>query len=305
MFHHEKQLQYHSRPEKPDPQFAKRIQEVLGGQFGEMTVMMQYLFQGWNCRGPAKYKDMLLDIGTEEIGHVEMLCTMIARLLEGAPVSEQEAMVNANPGVAAVMGGINPQHLIVGGGGALPTNSMGVPWNGGYMVASGNMLADFYHNATAEMQGRLQVTRLYNMTSDPGIRDMFAFMIARDAMHQNQWLAAIEELQADGLEQLPVPGNFPEELQHKAAAVQFWNNSEGTESQAGRWANGPKPDGKGNFEYLASPKPLGEAPEPPPAPHPLLYGTDRQPAMPVAASDGSMRSDGSQSRSSNGPNARS
>jgi Mn-containing catalase len=49
-----------------------------------MSVMIQYLFQGWNCRGPAKYRDMILDIATEEIGHVEMLATMVARLLEGA-----------------------------------------------------------------------------------------------------------------------------------------------------------------------------------------------------------------------------
>jgi Mn-containing catalase len=233
MFIHDKKLQYHARPDRPDPQFAKRVQEVLGGQFGEMTVMMQYLFQGWNCRGPAKYRDMLLDIGTEEIGHVEMLCTMIARLMEGAPVSEQEAMVASNPAVAAVMGGINPQHLIVAGGGATPKDSNGVPWNGSYMIASGNLMADFFHNATAEMQGRLQVTRLYNMTSDQGIRDMFAFMIARDAMHQNQWLAAIEELQSDGLEQLPVPGSFPTELQYSKMAYQFWNNSLGTDSSEG------------------------------------------------------------------------
>lgn len=62
-----------------------KFQELLGGQFGEMTVMMQYLFQGWNCRFPGKYKDMIMDIGTEEIGHVEMLTVMLARLLEGAP----------------------------------------------------------------------------------------------------------------------------------------------------------------------------------------------------------------------------
>jgi Mn-containing catalase len=86
MFFHSKNLQYQAKPEKPDPVFAHQLQEALGGQWGEMSVMMNYLFQGWNCRGPAKYRDMLLDIGTEEISHVEMLATMIARLLEKAPV---------------------------------------------------------------------------------------------------------------------------------------------------------------------------------------------------------------------------
>ena len=92
MFFRQKHLQYHARPEKPDPIFAKQLQEVLGGQWGEISVMMTYLFQGWNCRAPEKYRDMLMDIGTEEIGHVEMLSTMIARLLETSPVEQQEDM---------------------------------------------------------------------------------------------------------------------------------------------------------------------------------------------------------------------
>ena len=89
MFFHTKNLQYAAKPDRPDPIYAKQLQEVLGGQWGEMSVMMNYLFQGWNCRAPAKYRDMLMDIGTEEIAPVEMLATMIARLLEadglGAP----------------------------------------------------------------------------------------------------------------------------------------------------------------------------------------------------------------------------
>ncbi len=93
MFFRTKQFQYNARPEKPDPVYARKLQEVLGGQWGEISVMMTYLFQGWNCRGPAKYRDMLLDIGTEEIAHVEMLATMIARLLEKSSVEAQEDAV--------------------------------------------------------------------------------------------------------------------------------------------------------------------------------------------------------------------
>ena len=78
MFFRQKQMAYHAKPEKPDPLFAKMLQEPLGGQWGEISVMMTYLFQGWSCRGPQKYRDMILDIATEEIGHVEMLATMIA-----------------------------------------------------------------------------------------------------------------------------------------------------------------------------------------------------------------------------------
>lgn len=285
MFYHNKRLQYFTPPEQPDAVYAKKMQELIGGTFGEMTVMMQYLFQGWNCRGPAKYRDMLLDIGTEEIGHIEMLATMIAHLLDKAPLKDQEN--GAKDGiVGAVMSGtkakdaiydviacsMNPQHAIVSGLGATAADSVGFPWNGRFIVASGNLLADFRSNLHAESQGRLQAVRLYEMTNDKGVRDTLSFMIARDTMHQNQWLAAIEELAADGLETSPVPSSFPLELEKREVAYQFWNHSQGEESGEGRWAKGPSPDGKGEFEYIANPEPLGEAPIPPTG-DPRLHGT--------------------------------
>src|SRR5215213_6707407 len=110
MFFHDKRLQYQSEPDKPDPLYAKKLQEVLGGPWGEMSVMMNYLFQGWNCRGPRKYRDMILDIGTEEISHVEMLATMIARLLEGAPLKGRYDAAKI-PIVGAVMGGDDTRYL--------------------------------------------------------------------------------------------------------------------------------------------------------------------------------------------------
>jgi Mn-containing catalase len=259
MFSHDKHLQYKAEPDKPDAIYAKKLQEVLGGQWGEITVSLQYLFQGWNCRGPRKYRDMLLDIGTEEIAHVEMLATMIARLLEKAPVAAQEEAVR-DPAVMAVMGGMNPQHMIVTGLGANIADSVGVPWNGRYVTASGNLLADFRYNLTAETMGRLQVCRLYEQTTDSGVRDMLSFLIARDTMHQNQWLAAIAELEAEGLDETPAPNSFPQSLEMGKVAYQFWNCSTGGESKEGRWASGPSPDGKGKFEFLEHPKPLGPEP---------------------------------------------
>jgi Mn-containing catalase len=285
MFYHTKRLQYFTPPEKPDPIYAKKIQELIGGTFGEMTVMMQYLFQGWNCRGPARYRDMLLDIGTEEIGHVEMLATMIAHLLDKAPIKDQENEAK-DPIIGAVMGGskpadtineiiastMNPQHAIVSGLGAMPTDSVGFPWNGRFIVASGNLLADFRSNLHAESQGRLQAVRMYEMSADPGVKDTLSFMIARDTMHQNQWLAAIEDLEASGLETTPVPSAFPIELEQRQHAYEFWNHSEGQESAEGRWAKGPSMDSKGEFKYIADPRPLGPEPEPPSG-NPRLYAT--------------------------------
>ena len=260
MFFHDKRMQYRAKPDKADPIFAKKLQEVLGGQWGEMTVSMQYLFQGWNCRGPQKYRDMLLDIGTEEIAHVEMLATMIAQLLENAPVAVQDEAVK-DPAVLAVMGGMNPQHYIVAGLGAQAADSVGVPWNGRYVTASGNLLCDFRYNLTAESMGRLQVCRLYEQTTDSGIRDMLSFLIARDTMHQNQWIAAIAELEADGFDETPVPNTFPQGLEHEKFAYQFWNCSTGTESREGGWAAGATPDGKGEFEYVENPVPMGPEPD--------------------------------------------
>ncbi len=272
MFFHDKRLQYHAKPERPDPLYARKLQEVLGGQFGEITVMMQYLFQGWNCRGPAKYRDMLLDIGTEEIAHVEMLATMIARLLEGASVEDQEATVKGSSVVASVMGGtsprdmimaaaMNPQHMIVSGQGATPTDSVGYPWNSRYTIASGNLLADFRHNLTAESQGRLQVCRLYELTTDSGVRDMLSFLIARDTMHQNQWIAAIADLEASGLEETPCPSRFPQEREKQEVSYQFLSCSRDGESRHGAWADGRSPDGKGTIQYIDQPQPHGDAPQ--------------------------------------------
>ena len=294
MFYHDKRLQYYTAPERPDPLYAKKVQELIGGTFGEMTVMMQYLFQGWNCRGPAKYRDMLLDVGTEEIGHIEMLATMIAHLLDGAPLKVQEDGAKDTI-VGAVMGGsnprdiitnimassMNPQHAIVSGLGATPSDSVGFPWNGRFIVASGNLLADFRSNLHAESQGRLQAVRLYEMTDDPGVRDTLSFMIARDTMHQNLWLAAIEDLESSGLETTPVPSSFPQELEKSQHAYQFLNHSKGEESAEGRWAKGRSMDGKGEFEYIANPEPLGEAPVPPLG-EPRLYGTNEASKPPMS-----------------------
>ncbi len=129
------------------------------------------------------------------------------------------------------------------------------------MTASGNLLCDFRYNLTAESMGRLQVCRLYEQTTDAGVRDMLSFLIARDTMHQNQWLAAIAELEAEGFDETPAPMSFPQGLEHEKVAYQFWNCSSGTESKEGRWAAGTTPDGKGKFEYVENPKPLGPEPE--------------------------------------------
>jgi Mn-containing catalase len=269
MFYHVKELQYRAKPERPDPLFAKQLQEVLGGQFGEISVALQYLFQGWSVRGNGKYKDLLMDTGAEELAHIEMLATMIARLLDGAPVGDLEDAAK-DPIIGAILGGMNPQHAIVSGLGAMPADSVGNRWTADYIIASGNLLADFRANLNAESQGRLQAVRLYESTNDRGVKDMLSWLIARDTMHQNQWIAAIKELEAK--ENVVVPSTFPRELEKREVAYTLFNYSKGNESAAGRWAQGRSMDGLGTFNYVENPVPFAKKPVLKPAP-PYIHDT--------------------------------
>lgn len=271
MFRHQKELQFEAKPDRPNPLIAKYLQELIGGQYGEMSVAMQYLFQGWSCRGEEKYKDMLMDIATEEIGHVEMLATMVARLLEGAPVEDQEAAMQKDPTIGAIISGMNPQHAIVAGLGPRPADSMGNPWSGAYIIASGNLLADFRANLNAESQGRLQVARIYEMIDDRGVKDMLSVLLARDSYHQNLWECAVKELEEkEG--SILVPSTFPRDKERKDIAYDFYNFSEGDQSSEGSWASGKALDGEGEYQWLKEPKIEGAAPKLEPV-TPKMYGT--------------------------------
>ena len=277
MYFHKQELQHRAKPDKPDAVYARKLQEVLGGQYGEITVALQYGFQAWNSHIPGKYRDLLYGIGAEEMGHVEMLATMIAQLLEKAPLGITSDAVQDDPTVAAIVGGTDVQHAIVAGAGARAVDSNGNPWQGSFITASGNLLADFQANANAEMQGRIQVARLYHMTDDHGVRDLLSFLLARDTMHQNMWLAAAE-LQEEGAELLPTPSNFPQSKELTEVSYQYLNFSDGATAADGRWAKGPSPDGKGEFTYHNGP--TTSAPMPPPThPDSRLYGTTDLPNM--------------------------
>jgi Mn-containing catalase len=240
------QLQYPVRVETPDPLFARALQQAIGGIQGEIRVCLQYLFQAWGARGPAKYRDMLLDTGTEEIGHIEMLATAVALNLEGAPLEQDEAA--RDPIVRAALGGMNLQHVIGTCMAAMPVDSEGVPFDCSHVYASGNTAADMLSNVTAEATGRMLACQLYRMTNDPGMKDMLSFLIARDTMHQNQWLAAWEDL--GGARSLPIPTNFPrsEELQDVSYTfLTFGADGVDGSSTQGPWASGSSVDGRGTF----------------------------------------------------------
>lgn len=268
MYYFDKRLQYPVRVEKPNPVFARQLQQAIGGIEGEIRVCMQYFFQAWGCRGPVKYRDMLLNTATEELGHIEMLATAVAMNLETAPAGVQEEASGMSGLVNTVMGGGNPRdylegmlqrHILSTGMAAYPANSDGVPFDMSHIYASGNLAADMFCNIAAEATGRTLAVRLYNSTDDPGMKDMLSFLIARDTMHQNQWLAVVEDL-GGFKQQLPIPNSFDgKKEKHEFSYVFLGNNAHGEEPPTGRFDTGPSLDGKGTFTRAQN-EPLGQEP---------------------------------------------
>jgi Mn-containing catalase len=258
MFYHDRELQYKVRVDKPNPVFARMLQQAIGGIEGEIRVCLQYMFQAWGQRGPEKYRNMLLETGTEEMAHIEMLATAVALNLEGAPMSMQDDFAKDKM-VGAIMGGMDPRQILSAGQAALATDANGVPFNGSWVVGSGNIVADMYANVAAESTGRVLATRLWEMTDDHGMKDFLSFLIARDTMHQNQWMAVIEEL--GGLKAMPVPNSFPQSEEVQDFNYAFVSTYIGNqETVAGRWASGPSLDGNGEF-HVKKAAPLGGIPK--------------------------------------------
>ena len=135
----------------------------------------------------------------------------------------------------------------------------GVPFDCSHIYGSGNIAADMYANVTAEATGRALAVRLYGMTDDPGMKQMLKFLIARDTMHQQQWLAVIEEL--GGPSQLPIPNSFPQDEELKEFSYVFMGTmKDGSPPPEGRWTSGPSLDGKDS--YRAEPAtPHGQEPK--------------------------------------------
>ena len=214
MYFHVQRLINDIEQDEPDPAAANALQEGLGGQFGEMRTMMQYLFQAMNFRGPASkpYRDLIQGIGTEEISHVELIGTTISRLLDGAPdysgkltdPLDTPGKGGATPLEIALDTG-NIHHYLVGAQGALPVDSAGNPWSGSYVYNSGNLPLDLLYNVMLESTGRLQKCRIYEMTDNPVARATVAYLIVRDQAHENAYAKALETLGVDWGKLLPIP----------------------------------------------------------------------------------------------------
>jgi Mn-containing catalase len=264
MFYHDSKLQYTVRCDNPNPIFAKMLQQAIGGVEGEIRVALQYMFQAW-ATDDSKYRGMLMDTGAEELAHIEMLATAVTMNLRGAPSAVQESIGEADTATAAILSGMSPRHFLSAGMNAMPTDSEGNAFDASHVYASGNLAADMYANVTAESTGRLLACRLYEMTDDPGMKDMLSFLIARDTMHQNQWLAALEELSSEQSVH-PIPNSFNRDLEKQEYSYKFISTQiDGELPSEGRWTTGPSIDGRGSFSHQRG-APVGQMPQPDPQP---------------------------------------
>lgn len=261
MYLHTQQFINEIAVDEPDPAAANALQEGLGGQFGEMRTMMQYLFQSINFRGDAAskpYKDLLQGVGTEEISHVELIGTTIARLLDGSPgytgrktdSVDKPGAKGATPLTIALDTG-NIHHYLVGAQGALPVDAVGNPWSGSYVYNSGNLVLDLLYNLMLESTGRLQKCRIYEMTANKAARSTVAYLIVRDQAHENAFAKALESLGVNWGAVLPIPKTsaekFPEVKKLLDVGLQSiqYTFSADDESQAAKLYRGASPSNDG------------------------------------------------------------
>jgi len=180
MYHHVKKLMYTVRVDEPDPKFGNMLLEQFGGANGELAAAMQYSVQGLNCEDPAR-KDLLMDIGTEELSHLEVVGTL-ARL-HLAPMKFKREAAEADPLIA-----------IAGGGGVNLFNSMGNAWTADYLKITGELDVDLRSNIAAEARAKIVYERLIEFCNDVGTKDALQFLMTREITHMKAFAAALDSL---------------------------------------------------------------------------------------------------------------
>jgi Mn-containing catalase len=226
MYHHIKQLMYTVRIGKPDPQFGNMLLEQFGGANGELAAAMQYSVQGLNCDDPDR-KDLLMDIGTEELSHLEVVGTLARMHLK--PLKTGRTAAEADPLIA-----------IAGGGGAALFNSMGDPWTADYLKITGELDVDLRSNIAAEARAKIVYERLINRTDDQGTIDALQFLMTREITHMKAFTFALESLGKDRftIGRIPPTENL---------VNQYFNDSTGDGDARGPWNEG------GDWELVTAP----------------------------------------------------
>jgi len=241
MFRHVKQLQYTVRVAGPNPGLANLLLEQFGGPQGELAAACRYFTQGLGDDDPGR-KDMLMDIATEELSHLEIIGSLVGMLNKGAKGDLAEGTEKEGELYRTITGNGNDSHLtsLLYGGGPALTNSAGVPWTAAYVDTIGEVTADLRSNIAAEARAKILYERLINMTDDPGVKDALGFLMTREVAHQISFEKALYSIRNN----FP-PGKLPPIEQY---ANVYYNMSQGDDMR-GSWNSDE------NFDFVADPTP--------------------------------------------------
>ncbi len=224
MYHHVKKLMYTVEIGEPDPRFGRMLLEQFGGANGELAAAMQYSIQGMNCEDPGR-KDLLMDIGTEELSHLEVVGALIRMHLK--PMKNDREAAEADPLVA-----------IAGGGGVALFDSMGNAWTADYLKITGDLGVDLRSNIAAEARAKIVYERLIGFTTDQGSKQALQFLMTREITHMRAFTAALESMEkptfAVGIIE-PTPGLVDQYFNGSTGESQYgetdyrgpWNESHG------------------------------------------------------------------------------
>jgi Mn-containing catalase len=233
MFMHNKRLMYTVRVGAPDPKLANLILEQFGGPDGELAAAMRYFTQGL-AEIDAGRKDLLLDIATEELSHLEVVGSIVVMLNQGVKGQMAEGLEAAEL-LANISGGTDSHTtaLLYGGGVAL-TNSAGVPWTAAYVDSRTEPTADLRSNIAAEARAKIIYERLINLCDDPGVKDALGFLMTREIAHQKSFEKALYAIEVN----FP-PGKLPGQ---PAFTNTYFNMSQGEGDIRGPWNQGEQWD---------------------------------------------------------------
>ena len=231
MYHHVKKLMYTVRVDTPDPAFGNMLLEQFGGANGELAAAMQYSIQGLNCEDPER-KDLLMDIGTEELSHLEIVGALARLHLK--PMKFDRDAAEQDPLIA-----------IAGGGGVGLFNSQGNPWTADYLKITGELDVDLRSNIAAEARAKIVYERLIHFTDDAGTKDALQFLMTREITHMKAFTAALESL---GKPRFMI-GRLPPT---PGLVDQFFNDSTGAGEDGEIDARGPWNEG-GDWERIEAP----------------------------------------------------
>jgi Mn-containing catalase len=218
MYHHVKKLMYTVHVDQPDPVFGNMLLEQFGGANGELAAAMQYSIQGINCEDPDR-KDLLMDIGTEELSHLEVIGNLARLHLK--PMKTAANAAQADPLIA-----------IAGGGGVALRNSMGDAWTADYLKITGELDVDLRSNIAAEARAKIVYERLIDHCDDAGTKDALQFLMTREITHMKAFMKALESMGKDPLSIGQIPPT-PELVN------QYFNDSTGEGDFGERDATGP------------------------------------------------------------------